>query len=113
MHNVAVLMDGEGKIKLCPFFDQGAGLLSDTTLDYPLSEDAVTMMGEVSAKTICSSFEEALEAAEQLYGYNLKFLFKKSDVTKLINDVNIYSDEEKERVETVIFQQMRRYQYLF
>lgn len=113
MHNIAVLMNGEGKNRLCPFFDQGAGLLSDTALDYPLGDDAVAMMGEVNAKTICSGFEEALEAAEQLYGYNLKFSFTKKDVEGLINNVGIYSDEEKARVKTIIFQQMRRYEYLF
>lgn len=113
MHNIAVLMNGEGKKRLCPFFDQGAGLLSDTALDYPLGDDAVAMMGEVNAKTICSGFEEALEAAEQLYGYNLKFSFTKKDVEELINNVGIYSDEEKARVKTIIFQQMRRYEYLF
>lgn len=113
MHNIAVLMNGEGKNRLCPFFDQGAGLLSDTALDYPLGDDAVAMMGEVNAKTIYSGFEEALEAAEQLYGYNLKFSFTKKDVEELINNVGIYSDEEKARVKTIIFQQMRRYEYLF
>lgn len=113
MHNIAVLMNGEGKNRLCPFFDQGAGLLSDTALDYPLGDDAVAMMGEVNAKTICSGFDEALEAAEQLYGYNLKFSFTKKDVEELINNVGIYSDEEKARVKTIIFQQMRRYEYLF
>lgn len=113
MHNIAVLMNGEGKNRLCPFFDQGAGLFSDTALDYPLGDDAVAMMGEVNAKTICSGFEEALEAAEQLYGYNLKFSFTKKDVEELINNVGIYSDEEKARVKTIIFQQMRRYEYLF
>ena len=113
MHNIAVLMNGEGKNRLCPFFDQGAGLLSDTALDYPLGDDAVAMMGEANAKTICSGFEEALEAAEQLYGYNLKFSFTKKDVEELINNVGIYSDEEKARVKTIIFQQMRRYEYLF
>ena len=113
MHNIAVLMNGEGKNRLCPFFDQGAGLLSDTALDYPLGDDAVAMMGEVNAKTICSGFEEALEAAEQLYGYNLKFSFTKKHVEELINNVGIYSDEEKARVKTIIFQQMRRYEYLF
>lgn len=113
MHNIAVLMNGEGKNRLCPFFDQGAGLLSDTALDYPLGDDVVAMMGEVNAKTICSGFEEALEAAEQLYGYNLKFSFTKKDVEELINNVGIYSDEEKARVKTIIFQQMRRYEYLF
>ena len=113
MHNIAVLMNGEGKIKLCPFFDQGAGLMSDTMVDYPLNDDTIAMIHEVKAKTICASFEDALDAAEKLYGYNLKFSFGKNDVRELINDVGIYSNEEKTRVETIIFQQMRRYQYLF
>ncbi len=71
------------------------------------------MLAEVQAKTVCASFEEALDAAEKLYGYHLKFSFAKSDVGKLIDSAGIYSDEEKRRVETIIFQQMRKYQYLF
>ena len=113
MHNIAVLMNGEGEVELCPFFDQGAGLMSDTTLDYPIGEDPIIMMEEVKAKTICQSFEDTLDAAEQLYGYNLKFSFNKNDVSKIIKDAEIYSAEEKRRVEKIIFQQMRRYQYLF
>ena len=113
MHNIAVLMNGEGEVELCPFFDQGAGLMSDTTLDYPIGENTIIMMDEVKAKTICQSFEDTLDAAEQLYGYNLKFSFNKNDVSKIIKDAEIYSKEEKRRVETIIFQQMRRYQYLF
>lgn len=113
MHNIAVLVNGEGNVELCPFFDQGAGLMSDTTLDYPLGEDPIIMIEEVKAKTICARFEDALDAVESLFGYNLKFSFKKKDVRKLINEVEIYSDEVKERVETIIYQQMRRYPYLF
>ena len=113
MHNIAVLMNGEGKFMLCPFFDQGAGLMSDTSLDYPIGVDPIIMMDEVKAKTICSNFEDALETAEKIYGYNLKFTFTKKDVTKIIDDVDIYTDEVKKRVEMIIFQQMRKYQYLF
>ena len=39
MHNIAVLMNGEGQYAYCPIFDNGAGLMSDTTQDYPLNED--------------------------------------------------------------------------
>ncbi len=113
MHNIAVLMNGEGKFKLCPFFDQGAGLMSDTSIDYPLSEDTIKLIGEVKAKTICTSFEEALDAAEQKFGINLKFMFDKNDATELTDNLDIYSDKEKERVKTIIFQQMRKYGYLF
>ena len=112
MHNIAVLMNGDGKYKLCPVFDQGAGLLSDTTLDYPMGEDPILMMGEAKAKTICQSFDEALDVTEELYGNQLKFFFNKKDVRKLIDGIEVYTKEEKNRVETIIYEQMRKYQYL-
>ena len=113
LHNIAVLVNGNGNVRLCPFFDQGAGLMADTTLDYPLGPDPILMMGDVKAKTICTSFEAAIDAAEQLYGYNLKFSFDKKDVNEVIDKIEIYSDEIKERVNVIINQQMRKYQYLF
>ena len=39
MHNIAVLMNGKGDYAYCPIFDNGAGLLADTTMDYPLDQD--------------------------------------------------------------------------
>ncbi len=113
MHNIAVLMNGDGKFKLCPIFDQGAGLMSDKSIDYPLTEDTIKLIGEVKSKTICTSFEEALWAAEKRFGINLRFNFDKNDVTELLDNLNIYSDKEKERVKTILFQQMRKYGYLF
>ena len=38
MHNIGVLMDAEEKYHLCPIFDNGAGLLSDIQMDYPMEE---------------------------------------------------------------------------
>ena len=32
-HNIAVLMNGKGDYAYCPIFDNGAGLLADTTMD--------------------------------------------------------------------------------
>lgn len=113
MHNIAVLVNGKGEAKLCPFFDHGAGLMSDTTLDYPLGEDTIIMMKDVKSKTICQSFEDALDVAEQLYGCHLKLSFNRKDVSNLLEELDIYSDEVKKRVETIIYQQMNRYQYLF
>ena len=31
-HNIAVLMNGKGDYVYCPIFDNGAGLLADTTI---------------------------------------------------------------------------------
>ena len=46
MHNIAVLMNGKGDYAYCPIFDHGAGLLADTTMDYPLSGDTYALMDQ-------------------------------------------------------------------
>lgn len=112
-HNLAVLMNENGKFAYCPIFDNGAGLLADTTMDYSLQEDVYDLMKEVRAKTICSDFDEQLDLSEQLYGVNLRFSFTKKDVKMLLENVTEYSAQEKERVETIIFSQMKKYEYLF
>ena len=112
-HNIAVLMNGKGDYAYCPIFDNGAGLLSDTTMDYPLSGDVYALMDSVQSKTICGEFDEQLDISEALYKTNLKFQFTKKDVTELLADAKDYSDESRNRVEMIIFAQMRKYTYLF
>ena len=111
-HNIAVLMNGEGKFKYCPIFDNGGGLLSDTTLDYPLGEDPFDLIKEVQAKTVSSDFDEQLDASERLYACNLKFFFTKRDADKLVKQATGYSDEVKERVQTLLHRQIDKYAYL-
>lgn len=112
-HNIAVLMNGKGDYAYCPIFDNGAGLLADTTMDYPLSGDVYTLMDRVQSKTICGEFDEQLDISKTLYKTNLKFQFTKKDVTELLADAEDYSDEIRNRVEMIIFAQMRKYTYLF
>ena len=112
-HNIAVLMNGEGAFSYCPIFDQGAGLLSDTAMDYPLGEDIYKLMGHVRAKTVSSDFDEQLNASELLYQENLKFWFTKKDVKELLEAADIYSEEIRDRAAEIIYFQMRKYRYLF
>lgn len=113
MHNIAVLMNGEGEFAYCPIFDNGAALLSDTTMDYPMDGDIYEMMREVESKTISFDFDEQLDIAEALYGDNLKFTFTKKDVQELLDEAVIYTKEERDRIERVIYAQMHKYTYLF
>lgn len=113
MHNIAVLMNGEGEFSYCPIFDQGAGLLSDTTMDYPLGGDAVAYLRDAMAKTFCDSFDNQLDISEKLYGGQLKFSFTKKDVRELLDAATIYPEEVRKRVEDVIYMQMEKYGYLF
>lgn len=112
-HNIAVLMNDKGEFAYCPFFDHGAGLLSDTTMDYPLDGDIYELMNQVDSKTISSDFDEQLDISEHLYGTNLKFDFTAKDVEMLLKEINIYSENEKKRVEQILRLQIRKYQYLF
>ena len=112
-HNIAVLMNGKGDYAYCPIFDNGAGLLADTTMDYPLSGDVYALMDRVQSKTISSEFDEQLDISESLYKINLRFQFTKNDVIELLKKAEEYPEEIRNRVEMIIFAQMRKYTYLF
>ena len=112
-HNIAVIMQRDGSYRLCPIFDQGAGLLADTTMDYPLSDDIFELMDKAEAKTFCRDFDEQLEIAEKLYGRTVSFCFTRKDAEDILSDTSGYEKVIKDRVRDVIFEQMRKYTYLF
>lgn len=112
-HNIAVLMNEDGRFAYCPIFDNGAGLLSDLSMDYPLDGDIYQQMNGVKAKTICDNFDEQLDISEKVYHQNIKFWFTKKDVKKLLDAAGAYPEEIRNRVEKVLYLQMEKYQYLF
>lgn len=112
-HNIAVLWDGGNTYEYCPIFDQGASLLADTMMDYPLDGDVPEFMNRAEAKSFCSSFEEQLEIAEDLYGEQLHFQFGEKEIRRLLEEEYVYPEEVRRRVYTILLQQRRKYQYLF
>ena len=112
-HNIAILMNKDGRFSYSPIFDNGAGLLADTSLDYPLGKDVYLQIKEVRAKTISADFDEQLDLSEKLYGNHLKFHFHAKDVSDLLDGISIYSQEEKDRVRDILLSQMKKYAYLF
>ena len=112
-HNIAVLMNEVGEFAYCPIFDNGAGLLADTKMDYPLGEDIFALIEQVQPKTISTDFDDQLDISKKLYGCNLKFYFTKQDVRTLLDQAEDYPLEERHRVEKIIYEQMRKYKYLF
>lgn len=113
MHNIAVILRKDGSYGYCPLFDHGAGLLADTLIDYPLSGNIYDLMKNVKAKTFCQDFDEQLDIAERVYGRMLCFNFSKKDVENILQHSQGYEKAVMERVRDVIFEQMRRYRYLF
>ena len=112
-HNIAILMNKDGRFSYSPIFDNGAGLLADTSLDYPLGKDVYLQVKEVRAKTISADFDEQLDLSEKLYGNHLKFHFHAKDISDLLDGISIYSQEEKDRVRDILLSQMKKYAYLF
>ena len=112
-HNIGILMNKDGRFAYSPIFDNGAGLLADTSLDYPLGKDVYLQIKEVRAKTISADFDEQLDLSEKLYGNHLKFHFLTKDVSNLLDGISIYSQEEKDRVRDILLSQMKKYAYLF
>lgn len=113
MHNVAVMMNSKREFDYCRIFDNGACLLSDTTMDYPIGEDIYNLMDECHSKTFSRFFDEQLDASEILSGENISFSFTKENVRQILKDCDSYGEEIIDRVETIILYQMRKYQYLF
>lgn len=113
LHNIAVLSDAQGKFHFCPIFDQGAGLLSDTSMDYPMEGEIYQLIDSCKAKTVCANFSEALEAVENLYGQQIRFRFTYERIREILRNEKYYSEETKERVLRILMEQRRKYSYLF
>lgn len=82
-------------------------------MDYPLTGDVYELLDQVQSKTISFDFDEQLEAAEELYGQQIKFHFTKQEVDAIINEAVLYGNLERERIKMIIYHQMRKYLYLF
>jgi len=111
-HNIAVLLDEKGNYHYCPIFDNGAGLLADTKMDYPLSESTERLIETVRAKTFCRDFDEQLDIAEKLYGQHLRFHFDYKKIDQIIEAEPFYTEQEKQRVKEILHAQRRKYEYL-
>lgn len=113
-NNFALIRKGDSKkFIFAPVFDNGLSLLSDI-IEYKMNEDIYKNIDKVKGKPFSTSLEEQCEKAESLYGQSLIITFTKNDVLKEIEKYREFYDEGTiERVISVIFEQMRKYSYLF
>lgn len=109
-NNLAVIRnETTGAFRLCPTFDNGLSLLSDTH-DYPMEADVYECISRVKAKPFDESFDEQMAAAEALYGPQLKCSFTRQNVEDALADLSeIYDGAMLERVRQCLFEQMRKY----
>ena len=113
-NNLAVIRNEKTKeFRLCPIFDHGLALLSDLN-DYPVDKDVYACISRVRAKPFDVDFDVQVEAAEMLYGPQLKLSFSRADVSKTLDSVRaLYSNSVIARVEQTLYEQMRRYPVYF
>ena len=111
-HNIAVMTNDKGQFRLAPLFDHGAGLLSDTKVDYPMGQDPVLLVGKARPKTFCDSFKEQLDIAEEMYGCPMSFTFEYKDVKKIIDQAEFYDETVRQRVIDIVMEMRRQYAYL-
>ena len=111
-HNIA-LVEKNGRYSPSPIFDNGASLLSDTTLDYPMGRDIYELIPTCKAKTFNRDFSEQLAQAELNFGKAPLFSFNYKEVKELLDKESFYPDEVKNRVLQIIMEQRRKYIYMF
>lgn len=113
-NNLAVIRNEKTlEFRFCPIFDHGLALLADLN-DYPVDKDVYACISGVRAKPFDADFDVQVEAAEMLYGSQLKLSFSRADVSKTLDSVGaLYSSPVISRVEQILYEQMRRYPVYF
>ena len=105
--------DTDETYSLCPLFDNGLSLLSDTSLDFPLERPLEDCLQAIEAKPFSRHFDDQLDAAEGLYGIQLRFSFGSHDVKDIIDAFRSeYGNDICNRCEALIRRQMHHYSYL-
>lgn len=117
-NNIAVIYDGKsGGFRLCPYFDMGLSLFSDTASDFPLGMDLEECARRIVGKPFSGDFDEQMDAANELYGSCFKLYGTRSEILDCLKrqevfQSDLYDEEVKSRVEEVLRRQMRKYSYL-
>lgn len=113
-NNIAVIYNEKTQAySISPLFDQGLCLFADTNMDYPLSLSYEECLKKIESKPFSSDFDIQLEAAEELYGTQVKFVFSIQDVECILKSMaELYSADVCNRVKELLRFQIRKYAYL-
>lgn len=116
-NNIALLYDLDTKeYRVCPFFDMGLSLFSDTRESYPPEKDFYECRRKIEAKPFHRDFDEQLDAANELFGQYLRFLNPEISIEGILEELaqeKMYTQAERKRAEEVLRYQKKKYQYLF
>lgn len=112
-NNIAFLRnDDTEEFSFCPYFDFGLSLLSDIN-DYPMNTDIYDCISKVKAKPFDTDFDLQVDAAEELYGVQLKISFTENDIINAVNECKEYYDEAAlNRVKNILLARRNKFKYL-
>jgi hypothetical protein len=111
LNNIAVIQENNA-FKYCPFFDFGAGLLSNIR-DYPLDILPSTLLKQLKANPLNTSFNRQVHAIEKLTGPKLEIHFKEEKIMQALEPAleyypKLYIPYIKDRVLTTIKTQSKK-----
>ena len=110
LNNISVIRKENGTFALCPLYDFGASLFSDTFNDYPLEESYDKCVRIIHSKPFSENFDKQCEAAEQLYGVQFEFNFSMKEVDEILENAKEYYDKKTiSRVRKIISAQLHKY----
>lgn len=112
-HNIAIIQKKDNTFDYCPIFDNGAGLLSDTKLDYPLTQNTVDLIKSVKSKTFNDDFMNIIGSLESLYSCNINFTYSEEDIDNILSNVSVYEKKIISRMSQVLKYQRNKYKYFF
>lgn len=82
--------------------------------DYPLEHPLESCYEKIEAKPFDIDFDIQMDAAEELYGQQLRVSFTQKDVEECLETCRKYYETAAvERIEEVLRRQRRKYSYLF
>lgn len=119
--NISLLYDVKTKeYRICPVFDMGDSLFSDTKNACPLENSMFECYHAMTAKPFSEHFDEQVKAAVELFESQLKFNVSANEIINMVrdmingmrNDVS-YQAGEKRRIGEILRFQTKEYQHLF
>ena len=114
-HNLAVLTDGSGNYRLCPIFDNGAGLLSNMQF-YRSDIEPKALIKIPDASPFHMTFNREIKTMRDLYGSVLKIpKFNSSELSEMLSPLLEYYPKRDrgiiaDRVITTIIERAKQIQ---
>lgn len=73
------------RLRYCPIFDFGAGLLSNTR-DYPMEIEPDALVRQLKAQPMKTGFVRQVHAAQNLYGPQLRCDFAEKEIMAALSE---------------------------